>query len=709
MMRFKSVFQTFLLCLLLPLTLSATTYYVSTTDGNDNYNGLYSTYQSGLDGPWLTVAKVNGSSFSAGDSVLFNKGGIWREQLTVPSSGSSGSPIAFGAYGTGDLPIICGSNQVSNWTEYEGAGGTETKGGWSGGDYNGTGDFNFRVLFAADTFSNDGVSVRIQIEAKSDATTTVVGAYIGQQASSGDAYDMQDGTITQITFDAGQAGASISAGQLKYSDVITYSFDKTKAYIVSIGVSDTYRAWTGQTGMQSYYRTAKSGNAGVADVSSYTTATAGVVYGLERLEINYESGIDNVWKATLTSPPDPVLFDESGTITWGDKKTEIGGLVDKYDWFYDSDADLLYVYSASDPDDAYTSIEACIRNQGIYSDYQGADYITVDSLEIKNTQRQGIFVQNVQPWIIQNCKIHHNGPVNGAYADSILIDTTSGCSILNNTIYEAGSHGVFVLDSDDVTVDGNTINDCHHSFIDVHGIDAGCDGVIVRNNYCYYTSASGIIAHGIYAEGASGKTITDLLIAYNIVSDNSSAGANNGIQLDAYVASAEIYNNTVYNSANFCFYVNCGTGTATIKNNIAKNIGGNDHRILRIVDKTNKTLTNNCWNHQSGIAFVIGSNSYTSLTAYQAGESLDSDSISSDPLFVNGSGTYSLDTDFQIQNLSPAIGAGVNVGLAQDYWGNAIEDPPSIGVHEASGDDDKVLAKTSLKSTIKHIRKAKKT
>lgn len=59
---------------------------------------------------WETISKVNGVSFSAGDTVSFNKGDEWREQLSIPTAGSAGSLITFGAYGTGANPIINGSD-----------------------------------------------------------------------------------------------------------------------------------------------------------------------------------------------------------------------------------------------------------------------------------------------------------------------------------------------------------------------------------------------------------------------------------------------------------------------------------------------------------------------------------------------------------------------------------------------------------------------
>ncbi len=95
------------------------TYFISNSPtGDDSNSGLSELL------PWETVSKVNGISFAAGDTILFNKGNIWREQLTVPTSGSAGSPITFSSYGTGDAPIISAldvisGNWVQNGTEWE--------------------------------------------------------------------------------------------------------------------------------------------------------------------------------------------------------------------------------------------------------------------------------------------------------------------------------------------------------------------------------------------------------------------------------------------------------------------------------------------------------------------------------------------------------------------------------------------------------------
>ncbi len=78
----------------------ATTYYVDLYCGNDTYSGTSTSTA------WKTVANVNASSFSPGDAVLFKRGQSWNETLDPPGSGASNNPIVFGAYGTGDRPVL---------------------------------------------------------------------------------------------------------------------------------------------------------------------------------------------------------------------------------------------------------------------------------------------------------------------------------------------------------------------------------------------------------------------------------------------------------------------------------------------------------------------------------------------------------------------------------------------------------------------------
>ena len=94
---------------------ASSTYYVS-PGGNDGNDGL----SPGT--AWQTVGKVNSSSFQAGDSILFQRGGQWHESLVAPSSGDPGNPITFADFGDGAKPKFWGSVVLDN-SQFQAQGG----------------------------------------------------------------------------------------------------------------------------------------------------------------------------------------------------------------------------------------------------------------------------------------------------------------------------------------------------------------------------------------------------------------------------------------------------------------------------------------------------------------------------------------------------------------------------------------------------------
>ena len=110
-----------ILILILILTIQSfgQTYYISNS-GNDSNDGLSTSTA------WRTTDKLHSmwSSIVAGTNVLFERGGEWspvnldgrKGVIEIPDGkqGTTNSPIYFGAYGTGDDPIIDGS-QAATW------------------------------------------------------------------------------------------------------------------------------------------------------------------------------------------------------------------------------------------------------------------------------------------------------------------------------------------------------------------------------------------------------------------------------------------------------------------------------------------------------------------------------------------------------------------------------------------------------------------
>src|SRR5215472_6690724 len=112
----KRLLQFVLLILFVrPLHAQGSTYYVD----NCVFTGVDTNSGTSPTTPWLTVAKVNGTSFNPGDTIMYQGGCTWREQLIPKTSGASGRPITFSSYGTGQATLN-GSTIVTGWAPSSG-------------------------------------------------------------------------------------------------------------------------------------------------------------------------------------------------------------------------------------------------------------------------------------------------------------------------------------------------------------------------------------------------------------------------------------------------------------------------------------------------------------------------------------------------------------------------------------------------------------
>ena len=132
-------------------TTSGTTYYVdsSVLFGGDGLSP---------ETPLRTLESVNALRLNPGDSVLFKRGGTWTGQLCVADSGTKEAPITFGAYGSGDLPLIQGVGQVDSVIYGENVSYVTVKELeiTNSGD---TTDYHRGIYFCAKSRSSQGISI----------------------------------------------------------------------------------------------------------------------------------------------------------------------------------------------------------------------------------------------------------------------------------------------------------------------------------------------------------------------------------------------------------------------------------------------------------------------------------------------------------------------------------------------------------------------
>jgi len=253
--------------------------------------------------------------------------------------------------------------------------------------------------------------------------------------------------------------------------------------------------------------------------------------------------------------------------------------------------------------------------------------------------------------------------------------------IINNC-FEGGYNPHIYFMCNKGLIQGNTFtNSGSYCLYIMHG-----DSNIIRDNYC---TGMGMYGIHVYDEnkyqyvGENNPSITNLIIENNYISGSQtragiiiSAGesSSKGIEIDGVT----IRNNVITNNAGagIAMYYYGSIRNVDVFNNV---IYGNDRGIHISADNIKDIRIKNnifAFNRQSQIEashvnnLVVTHNLYWQPAAVGSG-AVDSYAVYGDPLFVNANGN-----DFHIREGSPAINAGVDVGLP--YNGVA----PDIGAFE---------------------------
>lgn len=631
----------------------AATYYVANA-GNDSCNGTSQTIGSSGTCAWKTISHVNSQTFVGDDQILFNSGDVWRETLTVPSSGTSGHSITFGAYGSGNKPIINGADLITGWAVD--AGTVQTMGPYSSpADL--AGSWLVRTSIDPNTFSSDGTRVRITITAGSSGAS-VTGVYVGQKAVSGNASDMEPGTISQFLF-SGSGTVVLAAGASVTSDWLTYSFDHTKTYLSSIGATTGIGYFQGVLPQaNSYFKSGAQASAGTGVVAGMTTSGNFTSWGMKSFEVQQGVGLTNVWNATVTTHP--YFVAANGTVSTA--KASKAALASPGDWYWTGNT--LSIYSTSDPTTAFTSpgVEASARTTGIL--ISAKNYITVDRLDMKYQTINGVYSTGTNT-IVQNSSAEYLGGADTAWASGIRL-AGANSSALGNNIQHTLLHGIMLLSSGAIAKN----NVCNYNWNGIEypsqtgrGVDInGATGAIVEYNSL--TGNSG---------GILDYNSQDSLITYNLISNSHVNGIDHNSGVSGHPAL--IYNNTVIHnpavSDGHGIVAQLTGGYATIKNNIVyTTFTGTNNNVQSYAIESSAYSGididyNLAYNVPGSTAnlYKLNTNLYDTLGAWQtaiSGTSFlgkDAHSTSTDPKFTNAGSS-----NFTLLSTSPAIDNGFNLG-----------------------------------------------
>jgi Right handed beta helix region len=357
-------------------------------------------------------------------------------------------------------------------------------------------------------------------------------------------------------------------------------------------------------------------------------------------------------------------------------------------------------------------IDASNVSNGI--DINLKNYITINGLDIINAQQIGIVAYyGGSEIVIMNCKILNSSQWGiKAYSDTIAVD---GWAVINNEIAYNQSYGFEIINKcTNWNIEGNSVHgNCSSAAANftagIKLIGATLNNITVQNNQVYANGlglTSDYKGAGIWLDTVD----TGCIIRYNEVYNNNYYGILNeatsttsiyynicynnrdtGISISRNNHNCQVYNNVCYANKQGISVVGDFPGQANnmvnnmIKNNIS--FGNTSRQLLTANGGENdgrygygNIYEYNCFG-QAASNFIEWGNggSKSTYPAWEISYGRSTHSVQVDPQLTNPASS-----DFRLQSASPCINAGVNVGLTQDFFGNAVprNGGPDVGAAE---------------------------
>ena len=426
--------------------------------------------------------------------------------------------------------------------------------------------------------------------------------------------------------------------------------------------------------------------------------------------------LGSLWIKNVSEAGVPLTAMQAATVSG-----ELSDLTGNGQWVQKRTVDSIYVQTTGGVDPSGVDIElgtlhAALNNGENDATHDGFDYLVFENIDFQG----GYYaIQNIgSNVIIQNCKVHN------CYADGIKIEggeptnyddpngtysyVLSDIQLLNNDIYNFGESGIDNTGGYNVTIANNDIHDCVPTRGQLgdpyytNGILFKNNAVncIVRNNHIYdMTVMYGAISIGGATWGGINDEADSCQVHHNLIEDVNTvdhysytlprymigwSAAKNCSFNNNTLANCHVYDNV--HSNGFIYFDKSDGGEVTylceddtIKNNIFYNCATDDNYQLNESgsgDVSGLICDYNLYPSTGTFLFKYSGTTYTGVSQWQ-GAGFDINAVEGDPLFMGAS-------DFSLQAGSPAINAGVDVGLTEDILGNIIVGLPDIGAYESN-------------------------
>lgn len=619
-----------------------TVYYVSAT-GADNNPG------DTAEQSWRTVRKVNKTSIAPGDTVLFQRGGSWREQLR-PHRGNESAAVTYGAYGEGAKPALVGSvelNRPEDWIEE----GTRL---WSSRPPTAVGD---PVLPNPD-FTLEAVPWMLHYES-------------GAKASCGrdtEVYDSAPAAYRVTCQAPGSAGSHIQF----YSQ--QFSVEEGARYQVSFRAKSSVPVlFTFPTLMKAgppYERYAaeppQAAHPAEQEWRTYTYCYESL-FSADDARLTFFLGTALPEGATLylddvrlrRCEPGAGIMSDVGNIIFdgeafcGVKVWNREDLKEQGQYWYDEERRTVTLYSEKNPALHYTDIECALREHII--DQTNASYVIYENLALRYGAAHGIGGGTTHHIIVRDCDLSYigggdqmGGDKTVRYGNGIEFWGTAHDNLVERCrlweIYDAAltnQSGGPNTPHYNITYRFNVIWNCEYSFE-------------------YWNRPEESVTHDIYFD--------------NNTCVNAGHGWGHTQRPDP-------------SGRHLCFYTSPAAIEAFhVRNNVFFEARGNAFYAPKWTPEQINVLVmdHNLWYQAEGMMISAASENYpmSAFSDYQRAWEKESSSLVADPVFENPA-----QLNFRLAAGSPCIDTGMDLGYKADYGQGIIPQGkgPDIGAFERKG------------------------
>ena len=492
---------------------------------------------TGANAAFKTIAEVNALTYAQDTQILFKRGQTWREQLTVPSSGTTGHPITFGAYGTtGANPLIIGSSvfSTSGYTLYN-PGNVNTYSyavsNAGGGSY-----YGYRTVIDTTHLSVSAAQIKVELCASAGNDAVLVGVGIGPATGT----NSNASAMTRVTWDSGASGTTITKNTCKQSDTITYALDHAVAQVVATTYSSAYPNFGAPIGVNMWYKSVAS------DDSQATTQPTG--YGA----LGTNGGVSKIiaigasysytYTAAAASTPGWVWENTVGM----NQQTSINAVESNAgSWYWDGSHTYLHAWDGTNVATNSKTYEYYHVDQGI--DTNNKDHLVINGIDTTRTGGSdatmgGINVTGIDT-VVENLSTGNHR----RHCVSCYTGATSGCVINNVTAYNSlvttpisiynTAAGALIENSD---ISNNVYSTKEDGFgcIVVHG---GATNNTIQNNHIHDCSDGTNLGSGVYTYDSATSGLT--------ISGNTFDGVmTDAVRANDTVANVTISNNSISNT-----------------------------------------------------------------------------------------------------------------------------------------------------------------